>query len=109
MDSELSPEQRQSLLRCTGVPKHLRQEETGHRQIVVGPRIGLFTHRPCALKQLLRALKRLAQARIGKVLLDTGPLRLEARVIPRRAQRRRCGIAHLSYAFEQTRLVGKSQ
>ena len=43
---------------------------------------------------------------ICNLLLDTSPLHLEPRVIPRITQRCRSGIAHLSHAFEQARLAG---
>jgi hypothetical protein len=65
----------------------------------------LLTHRPGALEQSLRAVERLAQAPAVKLLLDPGLLRFEPCVIPRLAQCRRLGIAHLRHAFEQARLA----
>jgi hypothetical protein len=67
--------------------------------------IRLLTHRPGALEQSLRAVERLAQAPAVKLLLDPGLLRFEPCVIPRLAQCRRLGIAHLRHAFEQARLA----
>ena len=98
-------QQRQGLFRAAGRLQHAGQEEASHRQIVIGVGIRLLARRPGALEQLLRALERLAQPPAGKLLLDAGPRRLEPRVIPGVAQRRRRGVAHLPHALQQPRLA----
>jgi hypothetical protein len=102
-------QQRQGLFRAAGRLQHAGQEEASHRQIVIGAGIRLLARRPGALEQLLRALERLAQPPAAKLLLDAGPRRLEPRVIPGVAQRRRRGVAHLPHALQQPRLAGKLQ
>ena len=98
-------QQRQGLFRSAGRLQHAGQERASHRQIVISVGIGLLARRPGALEQLLRAVQRLAQAPAVKLLLDAGPRRLEPRVIPGVAQRRRGGVAHLPHARQQPRLA----
>ena len=71
-------QQRQGLFRAAGRPQHTGQEETSHRQIVIGAGIRLLARRPGTLEQSLRALEGLAQSPAGKLLIDAGPRRLEA-------------------------------
>src|SRR5262245_47338117 len=98
-------QQWQGLLRSAGRLQLASRLEARHRQIVISVGIGLLARRPRALEQLLRAIQRLAQAPAGPLLLDAGPRRLEPRVIPGLAQRRRRGVAHLSHALQQSRLA----
>ena len=83
--------------------QHAGQEYASHRQIVIGVGIRLLTRRPGAPEQLLRAIERFAQPPAAKLLLDTGPRRLEPCVIPGVAQRRRLRVAHLPHALKQPR------
>ena len=102
-------QQRQGLLRSASRLQHASQEEAHHRQIIISLGIRLLARSPGVLEQLLRTIQRFAQPPAVKLLLDAGLRRLEPRVIPGVAQRRRRGVAHLPHAFQQPRLAGKLQ
>src|SRR5688572_32151087 len=80
-----------------------------HCQIVISDGIRLLARRPGALEQLLRASQRFPQLAATKLLLDSSLRRLEPRVIPSVAQRRRRGVAHLPHTLQQPRLASPLQ
>ena len=103
-------QQRQGLLRSAGRPQHAGQEKARQRQIVISVGIRLLARRPGTRWSNCCAPSSASRKRPpSKLLLDAGPRRLEPRVIPGVAQRRRWRRRAPAHALQQSRLAGKLQ